>query len=100
MPSLDDRTVMPTNIVARISAIQPSVIAALRDSGGRKAGMPLEIASMPVMAVQPEANARSTRNPVRASPGGTRGGAPGGSVPVTSRKAPMAIITPKLTMKK
>ena len=38
-----------------------SVAAALRHFGGRKVGTPLQTASTPVSAVQPEANARSTR---------------------------------------
>ena len=39
-----------------------SVVAALRLFGGRNAGTPLAIASMPVSAVQPEENARSAKN--------------------------------------
>jgi len=39
-------------------AIQVSVVAALSDSGFLNAGMPFEIASTPVKAVQPAANAR------------------------------------------
>ena len=65
--------------------MSPSVMAALRDSGGRKAGMPLEMASVPVMAVQPDENARSTRNQVSASVAAVGTGAAGGSVPVRSR---------------
>ena len=99
-PSWFDSTVMPTNIVARMNAIQPSVMAAFRDSGGRKAGMPLEIASIPVKAVHPEANARSPRNHASGSTAGTDGGAAGGSVPVTRRKKPTASMTLKLAMKK
>ena len=68
-----------------MTAIQPSVMAALRDSGGRKAGMPLEIASMPVMAVQPEANARRMRNHVSASTAGMSGGGVAGRLPVARR---------------
>ncbi len=63
-------------------------MAALRDSGGLKAGMPLEIASVPVIAVQPEAKARRTRNQVSASVDATGDGAAGGSVPVSSRIGP------------
>ena len=43
-----------------------SVMAALRDRGLRKNGTPLLIASTPVRAVQPEANARSTRYTIAA----------------------------------
>ena len=90
---------MPMKSVPRIAAIQPSVIAALRDSGGRKAGMPLEIASVPVMAVQPEENARRTRNHTSGSVAATGGGAAGGSEPVSSRQAPTTISSRKLAMK-
>jgi hypothetical protein len=44
------------------TAIHTSVVAAFFDSGGLKAGIPLLIASVPVMAEHPLANARSTRN--------------------------------------
>jgi hypothetical protein len=47
--------------------------------------MPLEMASVPVIAVQPDENARSTRNQVSASVDATGDGAAGGSVPVSSR---------------
>ena len=43
-----------------------SVVRALRHSGGRKAGTPLEMASTPVTAAPPEAKACSTTN--RAAP--------------------------------
>ena len=39
-----------------------SVVAALRLFGGLNAGTPLEMASTPVSAAQPEENARSSRN--------------------------------------
>lgn len=52
-----------------------SVVAALRDLGLRNAGTPLEIASTPVSAVQPEENARSTSisraRPVRCASAGS-----------------------------
>ena len=57
----------PRNITARITAIVTSVAAALRDSGGLKAGMPLEIASVPVMTAEPTVKARSSRNSENAS---------------------------------
>src|SRR5215831_15774790 len=49
---------MPRKSDPRIKAIQVSVMAALRVSGLRKMGMPLEIASTPVIAEQPVANER------------------------------------------
>ena len=76
---------MPTKNVPRTTAIHPSVIAAFRDSGARNAGIPLEIASVPVIATQPPEKARSTRNHVRASTGGIVTGVGGGIVPVTNR---------------
>ena len=44
------------------------VFAALRALGGRNAGTPLLIASTPVSAVQPEANARRTSSRVKIPP--------------------------------
>ena len=40
------------------------VVRAFLHSGGRKAGTPLEMASTPVTAAPPEANARMTTNSV------------------------------------
>jgi hypothetical protein len=60
---------MPRKRVPRTAATQAVVVAAFLDSGGRKAGTPLEMASTPVSAVQPEENARSRRNRVRPAMG-------------------------------
>ena len=49
-------------IVIAISASISSVVAALRLLGLRKAGTPLEIASTPVSAAQPDENARASMN--------------------------------------
>ncbi len=49
------------NNVPRIPPIHMSVVLALRHSGGLNAGTPLEIASTPVTAAPPEANALSRR---------------------------------------
>jgi hypothetical protein len=54
--------VIPENIVTARMPSMASVVAALRLFGGRNAGTPLAIASMPVSAVQPEENARSAKN--------------------------------------
>ncbi len=51
--------VTPTNIVIARMPMAVIVRAALSDLGFRNAGTPLEIASTPVSAVQPEENARS-----------------------------------------
>ncbi|GAA3215405.1 hypothetical protein GCM10020256_16980 [Streptomyces thermocoprophilus] len=53
---------MPQNIVTASRPIIASVVAAFFDFGLRNAGTPLEIASTPVSAAQPEENARSSRN--------------------------------------
>ena len=55
---------MPTNIAIASTAIATSVADAFFDSGGRNAGTPFETASTPVIAVQPLANAVSSRNVV------------------------------------
>jgi hypothetical protein len=47
-----------------MAAIIPSVMEAFRLSGGLKAGTPFEMASVPVIALQPPANARRTKNNV------------------------------------
>jgi hypothetical protein len=54
-----------TMLIAIVTAIAPSsssVVAALRPLRLRNAGTPLEIASTPVSAAQPDANARRSRN--------------------------------------
>ena len=51
---------MPANIAISSPTIQVSVERALRHSTGLNAGTALEIASMPVIAVEPDAKARST----------------------------------------
>ena len=61
-----------------------SVVAAFCASGGLNAGTPLEIASTPVMAVQPLANARRTRKIVRRA----RRPAPRPAPPATSAGTP------------
>ena len=60
--------VMPANIVIASPPMIASVVAALRLFGGSNAGTPFETASTPVRAVQPEANARRTRNTARTPP--------------------------------
>src|SRR4030095_5057735 len=60
-------SVIPRNIVIASPAIISIVEAAFLDSGGLKAGTPLDTASTPVMAVQPLAKAVSNRNSVNGS---------------------------------
>ena len=49
-------------IVTAIAPSSSSVVAAFLLLGRRKAGTPLEMASTPVSAAQPEENARASRN--------------------------------------
>src|SRR5262249_14329728 len=100
MPRRSARTVKPMKNEPRIAAIHPSVMAALRDSGVRNAGMPFEIASVPVIAVHPEENARRIRNHVSASAAGSAGGGVRGGLPVPRRKKPSAIMKPNEMTKK
>lgn len=58
---------MPQNMVTASRPIIASVVAAFFDLGLRNAGTPLEIASTPVSAAQPEEKARSSRK-TRAKP--------------------------------
>ena len=57
----------PTKITPSRIAIASIVFAALRASGGLNAGTPLAMASTPVSATEPLANARSTRKMPMAS---------------------------------
>ena len=65
---------MPRNIVIASTAIATSVAAAFFASGGRNAGTPFETASTPVIAVQPLANAVSSRKVVSGCGAGRVGG--------------------------
>src|SRR2546428_5225704 len=88
--------VRPRNRLPRIAAIQIIVVAAFFDAGGRKAGTPFEIASMPVKAVQPEENARRSRNSVSPSTAGTGGGGGASPAPKSIRPPPGMITNPRL----
>ncbi len=82
-------------MIPRRTAIAVIVFAALRDSGGLKAGTPLAIASTPVRATEPPANALRSRKRVRASVPGTIASGWGGSgaaVPPAIREKPIATI--------
>ena len=63
---------MPRNIVPSSTPIRTSVERALRDSGCLKAGTPFEIASVPVIAVQPWAKADIRKNRPSACAAGSR----------------------------
>jgi hypothetical protein len=58
MPSRWTTTTIPTNMQISSPIIQVSVVRALRHSTGLNAGTALEIASMPVIAVEPDAKAQ------------------------------------------
>jgi hypothetical protein len=92
-PNVTANTVSPMNRMPRSTAIADIVLLAFRASGGLNAGTPLAMASTPVSATEPPANALSRRRMVTASvPNGTaswRGGI-GTTVPSTMRTTPMA----------
>ena len=52
---------MPTSMTIEMPPSSSSVVAAFLLFGGLNAGTPLEIASTPVSAAQPEENARTSR---------------------------------------
>ena len=54
--------IIDSSMVTEIRPISSSVVAAFLLLGFWKAGTPLEIASTPVRAAQPEEKARSSRN--------------------------------------
>jgi hypothetical protein len=62
IPNVWDSTLIPRKIVANRAPITTSVIWALRASGGLNAGTPLETASVPVRATEPDAKARKINN--------------------------------------
>src|SRR5207247_5203410 len=93
------RTVRPTNIPTAITAIAMRVAAAFFASGGRNAGTPFDTASTPVIAVQPFANAVSSRNVVSVwcPPAAGGGTSTGGMPPVKYSFMPRAMTTATLT---
>ena len=60
-PAARARNEMPRKTKPRIVAIATIVLWAFFHSGGLNAGVPFEIASVPVIALQPSANARMSR---------------------------------------
>ncbi|GAA3023884.1 hypothetical protein GCM10020229_39020 [Kitasatospora albolonga] len=94
--------VTPVNITTAMMPMAAMVVAAFLDFGARKAGTPLEIASTPVSAVQPEAKARrpSSSRAIPASASLPCSGvipypalAATGASPKASRTRPVAIIS-------
>src|SRR3954466_6673088 len=80
----------PTNIAIAIAPSTSSVFAAFRPCGRRDGVTPLAIASTPVRAVDPDANARNTTNAVTAPmpPASGCGAAACGHVPSAQRTRP------------
>ena len=93
---------MPRNIAIARTAMVSSVAAAFLASGFLKAGTPSDTASTPVIAVQPLANAVSSRNVVNGTVPVSAGGgrSSGTSVPVKYRYAPAATSEKMLNTKK
>ena len=93
---------MPTNMAIDSTAISNMVVAAFLDSGGLNAGTPFDIASTPVIAVQPLEKAVSSRKSVSGPPTGSIGftATTGVTSPVRTRHAPRPIIARIVTMKK
>src|SRR3954451_13923352 len=93
---------MPMNMMPRQTPITMSVDRAFFHSGGLNAGTPFEIASTPVMAAPPDANAcRMRNNPtddVCTRRAGSLGGI-GSRWPVAWRTMPTMMITSIDTMK-
>src|SRR3989442_15016866 len=87
--------VIQGNRPPKTGAIQIMVAGGFWDAGGRKAGTPFEIASMPVKAVQPEENARRSRNRVSPSTAGTDGNGCGSVAPKSARPKPTTITNPR-----
>jgi hypothetical protein len=67
--------VIPRNSTIMIRPRTTSTVCALRTSGGRKAGVPSETASIPVRATAPDAKARRSRNTPSSVSGADGGGA-------------------------
>ncbi len=78
-PAVVARKEMPRKTKPRITAIITIVAWAFFHSGGLNAGVPFEMASVPVIALQPSANARIRRSRLMDSTGTSIG-----TTPVTS----------------
>ena len=89
------RNETPRKSVIAISAIAVRVRAAFRACGGRNALTPFEIASTPVNAADPDANALRTRKtPTAPAPAGNGCGTTAcGQDPTAQRARPVPIIT-------
>jgi hypothetical protein len=93
---------MPMNIEIATAAMIISVAEAFFASGGLNAGVPSEIASTPVIAVQPLAKAVSSANVVsvpalNAGSGSAGGGSAG--MPCAARHNPLRISATMMPMK-
>jgi len=72
-PDTPARKEIPRKTKPRITAMATIVAWAFFHSGGLKAGVPFEIASVPVIALQPSAKARMSRSRLIVSAGTCRG---------------------------
>ena len=96
------RNESPRNITPSRLPIHISVVRAFSHSGGLKAGTPFEIASTPVTAAPPDANACRIRNrPIAPVVSATSGGTGSGCrSPASARTIPVPRSTNIITMKK
>ena len=97
--AMNDR---PRNITPSSPPIHIRVVRAFRHSGGLNAGTPLEIASTPVTAAPPDANAcRTTNSPIAPVVRATSSGIGRGCrLPVSAFITPMPSSVNIITMKK
>jgi hypothetical protein len=104
-PKATPTTAIPMKMTARRTAMIDIVLAAFFDSGGLNAGTPLAMASTPVRATDPPANARNSSRSVTGSSGFggamTSGGAGiGTTVPDTIRARPSPTIRSAIPTKR
>ena len=91
-PAARARNEMPRKTKPRIVAIATIVLWAFFHSGGLNAGVPFEMASVPVIALQPSANARISRRRLMVSACTAIG-----TTPVTVGVSPTAVRTTPTT---
>ena len=92
---------IPRNTTPRMTAIVTIVVCAFLHSGGLNAGVPFEMASVPVIAEQPSANARIRSSRLRLSTGTAIGTTPVtcGGCPRYVRASPTPTRSSTLPMK-
>ena len=90
----------PRNMMPSSEPMITRVVRAFFHSGFLNAGTPFEIASIPVIAVQPDANARRTRKPESVVAGCTTVSVSGRTSPSAYRIRPVRTRAPKVKMKR